>query len=100
MQLTSFVGRDAQIDDVRGLLADNRLVTLTGAGGAGKTRLAIEVAAQMAASSATACGTSTWRRSPIPTSCRSRWPAPWACPTSRAARRWTRSSGSSATAGC
>lgn len=43
-QLTSFIGRAPQLDDVCRLLADNRLVTLTGAGGAGKTRLAIEVA--------------------------------------------------------
>jgi predicted ATPase/class 3 adenylate cyclase/DNA-binding CsgD family transcriptional regulator len=47
VQLTSFVGRGAQIDEIRRILADNRLVTLTGAGGAGKTRLAIEVAGQM-----------------------------------------------------
>ncbi|RDH74915.1 LuxR family transcriptional regulator [Mycolicibacterium moriokaense] len=47
-QLTSFVGRVAQIADVRDLLADNRLVTLTGAGGAGKTRLAIRIAADTA----------------------------------------------------
>ena len=46
MQLTSFVGREGQIADVRGLLADNRLVTLTGAGGSGKTRLAIQVASE------------------------------------------------------
>ena len=46
-QLTSFVGRAGQIDEVRQLLLDNRLVTLTGAGGAGKTRLAIEVAAAL-----------------------------------------------------
>ncbi|WP_231988571.1 LuxR C-terminal-related transcriptional regulator [Mycobacterium sp. 1274761.0] len=45
-QLTSFVGRGAQMDEVRGLLRDNRLVNLTGAGGAGKTRLAVEVAAR------------------------------------------------------
>ena len=43
--MTSFVGRAGQIDEVRELLLDNRLVTLTGAGGAGKTRLAVEVAA-------------------------------------------------------
>ncbi|HZN82543.1 MAG TPA: adenylate/guanylate cyclase domain-containing protein, partial [Mycobacterium sp.] len=47
-QLTSFVGRQAQMVDVRTLLADNRLVTLTGAGGAGKTRLAIEISARVA----------------------------------------------------
>jgi predicted ATPase/class 3 adenylate cyclase/DNA-binding CsgD family transcriptional regulator len=47
-QLTSFVGRVASMVELRGLLADNRLVTLTGAGGAGKTRLAIQVAAGVA----------------------------------------------------
>jgi predicted ATPase/class 3 adenylate cyclase/DNA-binding CsgD family transcriptional regulator len=44
-QLTSFIGRGAQIADVRQIVATNRLVTLTGAGGVGKTRLAVEVAA-------------------------------------------------------
>ena len=44
-QLTSFVGREEQIEEVRRLVADNRLVTLTGAGGVGKTRLAVRVAA-------------------------------------------------------
>src|SRR6516165_9245225 len=48
VQLTSFVGRQAQIGQVRQLLADNRLVTLTGAGGVGKTRLALQVAAKQA----------------------------------------------------
>jgi len=44
-QLTSFVGRDAEMTQVRALLSDSRLVTLTGAGGVGKTRLALQVAA-------------------------------------------------------
>src|SRR6202045_735459 len=48
VQLTSFVGRGPEMNEVRQLLADNRLVTLTGAGGAGKTRLAVQIAAQMA----------------------------------------------------
>jgi hypothetical protein len=48
LQLTSFVGRGPQMTDVGKLLADNRLVTLTGAGGAGKTRLAVEIAARIA----------------------------------------------------
>jgi class 3 adenylate cyclase len=49
VQLTSFVGRDEQLTQLRQLMAQNRLVSLTGAGGVGKTRLAIQVAAQMAA---------------------------------------------------
>ncbi len=44
VQMTSFIGREAQIVEVRGMLAGNRLVTLTGAGGSGKTRLAIQAA--------------------------------------------------------
>jgi class 3 adenylate cyclase len=48
VQLTSFVGRDAELTRLQTLLAENRLVTLTGAGGAGKTRLAIQIAAQLA----------------------------------------------------
>jgi predicted ATPase/class 3 adenylate cyclase/DNA-binding CsgD family transcriptional regulator len=47
IQLTSFVGCQEQLTQVRELLAQNRLVTLTGAGGAGKTRLAIQIAGQL-----------------------------------------------------
>ena len=46
--LTSFVGRAAVVDEVAGLLAQDRLVTVTGPGGAGKTRLAGQVARQVA----------------------------------------------------
>ena len=42
--LTSFVGRDGAIDDVRSALETHRLVTILGPGGAGKTRLAVEAA--------------------------------------------------------
>lgn len=48
-QLTSFVGRRSEIAKLREALASNRLVTLTGAGGAGKTRLAVQLAADLAA---------------------------------------------------
>jgi predicted ATPase len=47
-QLTSFVGREAELTDVRQLVCDHRLVTLTGSGGVGKTRLAVELAGQLA----------------------------------------------------
>ncbi|MBI4928435.1 MAG: hypothetical protein HY835_11760, partial [Anaerolineae bacterium] len=43
-QLTSFIGREKQIEDIRRLMNDHRLVTLTGAGGIGKTRLALAAA--------------------------------------------------------
>lgn len=43
-QLTSFVGRDAELRQVADLLERGRLVTLTGPGGTGKTRLAVEAA--------------------------------------------------------
>lgn len=45
-QLTSFVGRDEELRKVGKLLAAGRLVTLTGPGGAGKTRLAVEAASR------------------------------------------------------
>ena len=47
-ELTSFIGRDGPVREVTGLLADHRLVTVTGPGGSGKTRLAARVAKQVA----------------------------------------------------
>ena len=46
--LTSFVGRTAEIAELRRILGDHRMVTLTGAGGVGKTRLAVQLAMQLA----------------------------------------------------
>lgn len=47
LQLTSFVGREAEIERIVASFEGSRLVTLTGSGGAGKTRLAIQVGADM-----------------------------------------------------
>jgi predicted ATPase len=46
--VSSFIGRDAELAEVRRLVGGSRLVTLTGAGGAGKTRLGLQVAAGLA----------------------------------------------------
>ena len=47
VQLTSFIGRTKEISEVKQLLSQERLLTLTGPGGSGKTRLALQVAAEM-----------------------------------------------------
>jgi DNA-binding winged helix-turn-helix (wHTH) protein len=44
---SDLIGRDDEIEEVIGLVADHRFVTLTGTGGIGKTRLALEVARQL-----------------------------------------------------
>ena len=46
-QLTTFVGRDEELAQLRAALGETRLLTLTGAGGAGKTRLALQLAADL-----------------------------------------------------
>ncbi len=95
--LTSFVGRAGVVDEVAGQLGQYRLVTVTGPGGAGKTRLAGEVAgrfadgvwlaelaavrnpAQVAAAVAAALGSGScprWRR---PMRWRARWPGSSCC---------------------
>ncbi|HSJ87948.1 MAG TPA: BTAD domain-containing putative transcriptional regulator [Anaerolineales bacterium] len=45
--LTSFIGREKELKEVASLLSESRLVTLTGSGGVGKTRLAIQVVADV-----------------------------------------------------
>jgi len=48
LQRTSFVGREREVDEVQRLLGTTQLLTLIGAGGCGKTRLALHVAADVA----------------------------------------------------
>jgi len=49
VQLSSFIGRDKEVRQIASILKSARLVTLTGAGGCGKTRLALQVAAELLA---------------------------------------------------
>ncbi len=47
LQLTSFIGREKEIAEIKSLVEHNRLVTLTGSGGVGKTRHSLQVAAEV-----------------------------------------------------
>lgn len=47
VRVTTFVGREAQVEAVAELVGESRMLTLTGAGGCGKTRLALEVARKL-----------------------------------------------------
>jgi predicted ATPase/class 3 adenylate cyclase/DNA-binding CsgD family transcriptional regulator len=49
VHLTNFIGRRDELAELRNILADNRLLTLTGTGGVGKTRLALQLATTTAA---------------------------------------------------
>src|SRR4030088_3521810 len=49
LQLTSFVGREAELAEAKAQLTNSRLATLTGVGGVGKTRLAVRLAEEMRA---------------------------------------------------
>ena len=60
--VSSFIGREAELAAVHALVAGSRLVTLTGAGGAGKTRLGLQVAAALADGAGDGCGSPIWPR--------------------------------------
>jgi predicted ATPase/class 3 adenylate cyclase len=49
-QLTSFVGREADVEEAKRILGGSRLLTLTGPGGIGKTRLSLQLAAEVSSS--------------------------------------------------
>jgi len=69
--ISELIGRDVELDEIPDISASHRLVTLTGAGGIGKTRLGFEAARRLLPRFADGFGSSSWRRCPIPSSCRS-----------------------------
>jgi hypothetical protein len=48
LELSSFIGREREVAEVETLLGEHRLLTLTGSGGSGKTRLALASASEVA----------------------------------------------------
>lgn len=64
-ELSSFVGREKELAEVKGLLKEIRLLTLTGSGGCGKTRLALAAASEIVGGTRTGCGSWNWHRWPI-----------------------------------
>ena len=62
-QLTSFIGRERELRDLKELLERSRLLTLTGPGGSGKTRLGLQLAAEVASGFPAACTSWLWPRS-------------------------------------
>lgn len=86
LELSSFVGREKELAEVKRSLRDTRLLTFTGSGGCGKTRLALAAASEVVE----AFEDGVWMvdlaplADPSPTFPR-RWPPLWAFESSRAA---------------
>ena len=76
--MTSFIGRDRELQQTAAALGEARVVTLIGVGGVGKTRLALQAAGEVLPRFGTACGCVSWHRSATP-------PA-WTMPSLRCSR--------------
>ena len=86
-RLTSFIGRDADLDELARLLDANRLLTLVGPGGAGKTSLATELLRRESGRYRTGRGSYRSRRSMTPSSSRASSPQPSGSCPAQARRR-------------
>src|SRR5262249_36042761 len=89
-ELTEFVGRRAELVLVRDALSSARLVTLTGPGGIGKTRLAIEAASGARRAFSDGVGLAELAACMILPCWCPRWPGRLGWPTSRRGGRWHR----------
>ena len=94
--LTSFVGRERELVEIKRLLPATRLLTLVGIGGIGKTRLALQVAAEVM----DAYRDGVWFVDLAPLDdplrwCQARWPRRWGCAKRREAISWRRCPGRS-----
>ena len=76
VQTTSFVGREIAVKELAEQVRAHRLVTLTGVGGVGKSRLAVQVAAELVPEFPYGVWLSSWRRSAIPPRCPTWSPTP------------------------
>jgi transcriptional regulator with XRE-family HTH domain len=89
-QLSAFIGRENELAEVRALVESFRLVTLTGAGGCGKTRLGLQLAAGLVDEP----GDGVWLVELLRSPARTPWPRPsarrWGSLPSRASWRWRR----------
>ena len=72
-KVSSFVGREDELSEIIRLLHSHRLVTLTGAGGSGKTRLALAAAGELTEIFPMISGWLSWRRSLTRTWCHEPW---------------------------
>ena len=99
-QLTSFVGRGQELDQLGQLLASARLLTLTGAGGCGKTRLALQLADRQKTEFEGGAWSWILRRSPILRCCLRRSPESLAYRRDPIGRSWTHSSTTCARGSC
>jgi class 3 adenylate cyclase len=99
-QVTTFVGRATEIASLKDLVRQSSLVTLTGVGGVGKTRLALKVAAELVAEFPDGAWLCESRRFLIPPRCGTRWRHVCGCSSCPAAVSQSRYSSTWKRSGC
>jgi hypothetical protein len=88
-QVTNFIGRDREMAELKRLIRKNRLVTLIGSGGTGKTRLSLQTAAELLEEFPHGIWLVEFATVSIRCLCRIQSPTSWKCERSMVATRWT-----------